>query len=74
MAALFALGVMSIGWMALVAALIAIEKLLPSRLAANWAVTAVLLAVGVALLVDPSVVPGMPDTGGGSHMQMQGMH
>jgi predicted metal-binding membrane protein len=74
MAALFALGVMSIGWMAFIAALIAIEKLLPSRLAANWTVTVVLLLVGVALLVDPSVVPGMPDTGGGADMQMQTMH
>jgi len=73
MAALFALGVMSIGWMAFIAALIAIEKLLPSRVAANWTVTAVLLVVGVALLVDPSVVPGMPDSGGGSDMQMQMM-
>jgi hypothetical protein len=60
--------------MAFIAALIAIEKLLPSRLAANWTVTVVLLLVGVALLVDPSVVPGMPDTGGGSDMQMQTMH
>jgi predicted metal-binding membrane protein len=74
MAALFALGLMSIGWMAFVAALIAIEKLLPSRVAANWTVTAVLLVVGVALLVDPSVVPGMPDSGGGSDMKMQMMH
>ena len=31
MAALFALGVMSIGWMAFIAALIALEKLLPWR-------------------------------------------
>jgi predicted metal-binding membrane protein len=62
MAALFALGVMSIGWMAFIAALIAVEKLLPWRWAANWSVTAVLVAVGVALLIDPSVVPGMPDT------------
>jgi predicted metal-binding membrane protein len=69
MAALFALGVMSIGWMAFVAALIAIEKLLPSRLAANWSVTALLAIVGIALLVDPSAVPGMPD-GGSSSMQM----
>jgi predicted metal-binding membrane protein len=69
MAALFALGVMSIGWMAFVAALIAIEKLLPSRLAANWSVTAMLVAVGVALLVDPSVVPGTPEMG----MPMQPM-
>jgi predicted metal-binding membrane protein len=73
MAALFALGVMSIGWMAFVAALIAIEKLLPSRVAANWTVTFVLLVVGLALLIDPSVVPGMPDRGGGSDMQMKMM-
>jgi predicted metal-binding membrane protein len=73
MAALFALGVMSIGWMAAVAALIAVEKLLPSRFLANWSVTVVLLVLGIALLVDPSAVPGMPDTGGGSHMQMQMM-
>jgi predicted metal-binding membrane protein len=62
MAALFALGVMSIGWMVFVAGLIAVEKLLPWRWAANWSVTAVLVVVGVALLIDPSVVPGMPDT------------
>jgi predicted metal-binding membrane protein len=62
MAALFALGVMSIGWMAFIAALIAVEKLLPSRVVANWSVTVVLLIVGIALLVDPSIVPGMPDT------------
>ena len=61
MAALFALGVMSLGWMAFIAALIATEKLLPSRMAANWLVSAVLLVVGVALLADPSAVPGMPD-------------
>jgi predicted metal-binding membrane protein len=62
MAALFALGLMSIGWMALIAALIALEKLWPSRVVANWLVTVVLLVVGIALLVDPSVVPGMPGT------------
>jgi predicted metal-binding membrane protein len=73
MAALFALGVMSIGWMAFVAALIAVEKLLPSRIAANWSVTAVLVVVGAVLLIDPSVVPGMPDAS--APMQpMHGMH
>ena len=72
MAALFALGVMSIGWMAFIAALIAIEKLWPSRVVANWSVTVVLVAVGLALLIDPSVVPGMPDGGhGGTMHQMQ---
>jgi predicted metal-binding membrane protein len=75
MAALFALGVMSIGWMAFVAALIAVEKLLPSRLAANWSVTAVLTIVGIALLVSPSAVPGMPDGASGmQQMQVTPMH
>jgi predicted metal-binding membrane protein len=71
MAALFALGVMSIGWMVFIAALIAAEKLVPNRLVANYGVTAVLLIVGIALLVDPSAVPGTPDTmQGGSMMKM----
>ena len=73
MAALFALGVMSIGWMAFIAALIAIEKLLPSRLAANWSVTVLLAVVGIALLVHPSAVPGVPDGGSSMQMKMQ-MH
>jgi predicted metal-binding membrane protein len=64
---------MSIGWMAFIAALIAVEKLLPSRIAANWSVTAVLVVVGAVLLIDPSVVPGMPDAS--APMQpMHGMH
>ena len=75
MAALFALGVMSLGWMAFIAALIAVEKLLPSRTAANYGVAIVLLTVGLALLIDPSVVPGTPslssgDMPGGSMMKM----
>ncbi|HEX4733467.1 MAG TPA: DUF2182 domain-containing protein [Thermoleophilaceae bacterium] len=69
MATLFALGVMSVGWMVFIAALIAVEKLWPSRLAANWSVTAVLLVVGVALLAHPAAVPGMPDAGAQMHMQ-----
>jgi predicted metal-binding membrane protein len=71
MAALFALGVMSIGWMVFIAALIAAEKLVPNRFVANYGVTAVLLVLGIALLVDPSAVPGTPDMGsGGSTMKM----
>jgi predicted metal-binding membrane protein len=51
MAALFALGVMSIGWMALIAGLIAAEKLLPWARIAKLGVTAALacLAASVAL-------------------------
>ena len=51
MAALFALGVMSIGWMALVAGLIAAEKLLPWRRIATYGVAVVLLAIGIGLLL-----------------------
>jgi predicted metal-binding membrane protein len=74
MAALFALGLMSIGWMAFIAALIALEKLWPSRVVANWSVTIVLLVVGVFLLADPAAVPGIPDGSGSMQMQpMDGM-
>jgi predicted metal-binding membrane protein len=71
MAALFALGVMSLGWMAFIAGLIAIEKLLPSRAVANYAVAAVLAVIGLVLLVHPSALPGVPGShgaGGSMHM------
>jgi len=59
MAALFALGAMSIGWMAFVAALIAIEKLVPWRAAARGAIAVVLVALGLAVAVAPERVPGL---------------
>jgi predicted metal-binding membrane protein len=59
MAALFALGVMSIGWMVLVAALIATEKLLPWRAVANRSVAIVLLVLGVVVALAPEHVPGL---------------
>jgi len=59
MAALFALGVMSVGWMALVAALIAIEKLLPWKAFANRGVALLLIALGVAVAFAPDRVPGL---------------
>jgi len=57
MLALFALGIMNIGWMALIAGLIAIEKLLPWRLVANYGVAVVLTVLGLLVLLDPTVVP-----------------
>jgi len=64
MAALFALGIMSIGWMAFVAALIAAEKLLPWRVATSRAIAALLLVLGLAVAITPSSVPGLtlPDS------------
>ena len=56
MASLFALGVMSIAWMAFVAALIAAEKLLPWRRVATYGTAAILVA--------PDAVPGLTIPGG----------
>ncbi len=57
MAALFALGVMSIAWMLLIAALIAIEKLLPWTVITIGATAAALTLLGVAIVVAPDQVP-----------------
>jgi predicted metal-binding membrane protein len=59
MAALFALGVMSLAWMAVVAGLIAAEKTLPWRRAVIWSTRAVLLALAVMLVAAPHAVPGL---------------
>ena len=59
MAALFALGVMSVGWMAFIAALIAIEKLLPWRLVANRGIAILLLVLGISVALVPDKVPGL---------------
>jgi predicted metal-binding membrane protein len=75
MAALFALGVMSITWMALVAALIALEKTLPWRRAVTWGTAALLLVLAVAVVAFPHDVPGLvvPGSGGAMHaMSMMG--
>jgi predicted metal-binding membrane protein len=72
MAALFALGVMSITWMAVVAGLIAVEKTLPWRRTATYGTALVLLALGVLLLAAPDAVPGLT-VPGGQPMQMMSL-
>jgi predicted metal-binding membrane protein len=64
MAALFALGVMSIAWMAFVAALIAAERLLPWKRPAVSTVAALLAVLGLAVAFVPEKVPGLtiPDS------------
>ncbi len=76
MAALFALGVMSVVWMAFVAALIALEKTLPWRRAATWATAAILLVLAVAILAAPHAVPGLvvPSASHGAMPAMGAMH
>jgi predicted metal-binding membrane protein len=66
MASLFALGVMSTAWMALVAALIGVEKTLPWRRTATYGTALVLVALALLLLVAPEAIPGLtiPDENG----------
>jgi predicted metal-binding membrane protein len=59
MASLFALGIMSVGWMAFVAALIAAEKLVPWRRVATWGTAAILFVLGVLMLAAPQLIPGL---------------
>jgi predicted metal-binding membrane protein len=59
MAALFALGVMSLTWMALVAALITAEKTLPWGRPLTYGVAAFLLLIGIAVVAAPDSVPGL---------------
>ena len=73
MAALFALGVMSLTWMAVVAALIALEKTVPWGRAAAWGTAAVLLVLATAVVAVPRDVPGLV-VPSGAHHAMQAMH
>ena len=75
MAALFALGVMSVAWMALVAVLIAVEKLLPWKALANRTVAIALLVLGLAIMTAPARVPGLTvPQDSGAHEAMKAMN
>lgn len=65
MAALFALGAMSLTWMALVTGLVAGERMLPRP--ARVGVAAVLVTLGLWVALAPGAVPGLtlPDLGSG---------
>ena len=70
MSALFSLGVMSVTWMAVVAVLIAAERLLPQT--TRRGVALVLLALGTAVAAAPGDVPGLTVPGTPQmHMRMQ---
>ena len=59
MAALFALGVMSVTWMVVIAALIAVERLSPWRATGAYGVAAVLAVLGIWVAVAPGTLPGL---------------
>ena len=69
MASLFALGVMSLAWMAFVAALIALEKTVTAGgRAVAWATALILLVLGIAVIAVPESVPALTIPGGGISM------
>jgi predicted metal-binding membrane protein len=70
MAALFALGVMSLTWMALIAVLVALEKVGPWRRGARLATAGALVVLAAAILIAPHEVPGLvvPGSPGSPHM------
>jgi predicted metal-binding membrane protein len=59
MVSLFALGIMSVVWMAFVSALIAAEKLIPWKRVATYGTAAILLALGILLVAAPHALPGL---------------
>ena len=73
MASLFALGVMSVAWMAFVAALIALEKMLPWRCLATYGTAAILVTLGILLVAVPDAVPGLTIPGEGTTSEMDDM-
>ena len=68
MASLFALGVMSLAWMAFIAALIALEKTVPWGRAVTYVTAALLLVVGIMLIAAPDAIPGLTLPGGDGDM------
>jgi predicted metal-binding membrane protein len=57
MAMLVVLGVMSAGWMAVIAVLVTAQKLLPPRAALDVPLAVAVVAFGVLIIVDPRRFP-----------------
>jgi predicted metal-binding membrane protein len=79
MAALFAVGLMSLAWMAVIAAFIVAERLLPWPTATRSAVAIALFVIGLGVAFAPDAVPDFTEPGGGMHhdggsMQMAPLH
>ncbi len=70
MAALFALGVMSLAWMALISALVALEKIGPWARGARLGTAGLLVALAAGILLVPHEVPGfvVPGSPASFHM------
>ena len=66
MAALFALGVMSLTWMGVIGALVALETLGPRPRVATSAAAALLALLAIAILAAPHDIPGLVVPGSAS--------
>jgi hypothetical protein len=64
------LGVMSVGWMAVVAVLVTAQELLPPRDALDVPLAAVIVAFGVLIIADPSSVQAGAADGCESHRRL----
>jgi predicted metal-binding membrane protein len=73
MASFFALGIMSVVWMAVIAGLIAIEKTLPWRRVATYGTAGILILLGLLVVVAPTAVPGLTLPVSGAESQMEPM-
>jgi predicted metal-binding membrane protein len=71
MVALFALGVMSVFWMVVVAGVIFAEKVLPQGPRLSRAVAIALLALGIWVAFSPSTVPMLTQPGMSPSMEME---
>ena len=72
MIVLFALGVMSLLWMVVVASLIFAQKVLPGGLRLTRLIAVALIAAGIWVAVAPGSVPGLTQPGGGDMPAMNG--
>jgi predicted metal-binding membrane protein len=59
MVMLLALGVMSVAWMSVIAALILAQKLLPPRASIDAPLGLAIVALGILVVLAPSAVPGL---------------
>jgi predicted metal-binding membrane protein len=71
MAVLFALGLMSVVWMVVVAGAIFAEKVLPQGVRLTRLIAVAVLALALWVAVSPSTVPGLTEPGMSPTMEMQ---
>jgi predicted metal-binding membrane protein len=59
MAMLVAVGIMSVSWMAVIAGIVVVQKLLPPKAAIDVPLALAMAGLGVLIIMAPSLVPGL---------------